>query len=156
MHHKLKQCGIGLLELMLSLTVIALLLLAATRYYVLVRSSEQTNEAVAMLTAVIGAVDQWRWTYKDNPNATINLKDLIDQGLLPQKFDEIHANPWGGVLTINNDTSGAAKITLTDVPNGICVNLKDMMEEHKMEGNCQGTTFSAIYPSTISHIHFPT
>lgn len=147
-----KEFGIGLLELMLSLAIIALLLVTATRYFSNVNTSRKVNEAVRMLQVVIGAVDQWQWTNKDVSDAKINKDTLVKLGMLPKRFEDDASNPWGGQLNIASYFAKTAKITLTNVPKKPCYALRKLMEEHKLEGSCKGGNFTAIYPSNLIHI----
>ena len=55
-----KEKGIGLLELMLSLAIIAVLLIMATRYYQSTRRSSQLNQIVQTTNAYIAAIETWK------------------------------------------------------------------------------------------------
>ncbi len=122
---QVKQRGIGLLELMLSLAIIALLLVMATRYYSAAHGSEQLNAAVEALHAIYAAAE----TYEaNNPGGGLSsLQTLVDDNLLPQVFGNSGqlANPWGGTITlaITAATGGQPQeinIIMRDVPNTQC------------------------------------
>lgn len=126
-----KQQGIGLLELMLSLAVIAMLLIMATRYYATAHMGEQVNEAVGIVQALRGASAQWEAGQGDYTN--ISLAQLYSFGLLPADLNDNGAyksDPWGGTIalaanstTFANGQTSQILVTLNNVPTQACVNL---------------------------------
>ena len=50
-----KQRGISLLEVLLSLSVIAIILVMATRYYRSAQQSQQVSNAVSMISGIVTA-----------------------------------------------------------------------------------------------------
>ena len=68
-----RQRGIGLLELMLSLAIIAILLIMATRYYQSASLQNKINACVDMFAGVQGAVQSYR---VDNPGKIDDLNDV--------------------------------------------------------------------------------
>lgn len=124
-----KQNGIGLLELMLSLAIIAILLVMATRYWVVSNSSNQVNRAVAQLGAIQGAIANYR---SGNPAVTqITYAELDKIGAL-SRLDYnpkggaggTVTNPWGGTIDLGWDNSKkGVTITFNQIPQTACENL---------------------------------
>ncbi len=90
---KLKhQTGFGLLELMLSMVIVALLLIMATRYYQSARSNARVNEAVSLIAAIDNAAN----------NIAIgggNYKSITSVTVLASYLPANAAagiSPWGG------------------------------------------------------------
>lgn len=108
--------GIGLLELMLSLSIIAVLLIMATRYYGTTRTSQQVATATENIQALYSADQIYKLDHQGN-HGTIS--QLIASKLLPANFESF-ANPWG---TIESKTAGTA--TFENVPSTACTNIKD-------------------------------
>ncbi len=121
-----KNRGIGLLELMLSLAIIAILLVTATRYYVTTKSSQQVNEAAQMVTAVYSAAQAWL------AHDAIQQKDMVpifvNDGTLPQEFSRTNINPWGGTVTAIGQSASSITVTLSLVPTDAC---NDLVQEFK-------------------------
>lgn len=140
---KVKNLGISLLELLLSLTIIAILLVMATRYYALTRSEQQVNEAITMINQAIGATDNWYWTFGTyTPTwGDIKVKELIDMGLLPKDFAN---SPWGTPLSIEKVDGNTAKITIENILNADCLNLQAILcDKENIQATCvtdQGAT----------------
>ncbi len=95
-----RKKGFGLLELMLSMVVVALLLIMATRYYQSARTSARVNAAINMIQASLTAADnignaQGGYTVAINAAA---LKPFLPNNSLQ--------TPWGTTLVVS--TAGAA------------------------------------------------
>lgn len=123
---KQAQQGIGLLELMLSVAIIALLLIVATRYFVVVRTTQQTTNAISMVEGVRAAAGNYS-VGQTNNYANITMVALNNQGLLPKDLVGTAAtpgqgvNPWGGNLQVAPSSDGGQVIiTLTQVPQANC------------------------------------
>jgi type II secretory pathway pseudopilin PulG len=92
--------GIGLLELMLSLAIIAILLIMATRYYQSASNSQRVSQALDMFSAIKGAVKTYYTS--SSPNALPQtIGDLVSGGYLPTSYQDAgasttsHISPWG-------------------------------------------------------------
>ena len=117
-----KTQGISLLELLLSLTIIAILLVMATRYYTSVRSEQQVNDAFVMVKQILGAGDNWYDTYKNYDNPPISIPALQNLGLLPS---DLKNNPWGQSIDINQPPAVNYFSLSTVIPSqGECENLR--------------------------------
>lgn len=76
------QQGIGLLELMLSLAIIAILLVMATRYFLVTSYSQKLNQVTQEMAQLKGAVYSWKGGNADYGDATDISDKLIAQGLV--------------------------------------------------------------------------
>lgn len=116
-----KYSGIGLLELMLALAIIALLLIAATRYYLIARAAEQVEEGGNIVTAVYSAGQNWLENKDTLTGVTIT--DFVANASVPSDFGKTNATPWGGSIGV---TGNANVLTLTfdKIPATVCQNIK--------------------------------
>ena len=118
------SAGISLLEVMLSLSIIAAVLMMATRYYQVTQFSESVNEATNLVNQVNAAAGR----YQSIAGSYVNMDfttDLVGRGYIPcQGTPCVVTNPWGGTVTtgvLNNGQNFS--VTLTDVPQKACNNL---------------------------------
>ncbi len=117
--HKIK--GIGLVELMLVLSIIAIILVLAARYYQTANLSRQVNEAYKHLEAIGSAAQSW-WddNNHDFTKLTNGLQDLIDQGYLTSDYKQ---NIWGTGVTVTGKEASLMEITFSDIPTAGCNSL---------------------------------
>jgi type II secretory pathway pseudopilin PulG len=125
--------GIGLLELMLSLAIIAILIIMVTRYFSPASQSQQTNDTVDMIQAIATAGQRWLLTndtYSTGPNQV--LTDFVDRNYLPDSFLHLQ-DAWGGPVTVtgnnpdSNDTHFAGpylSIQMTNLTQEACNTLQ--------------------------------
>lgn len=142
-----KQLGIGLLELMLSLAIISVLLVMATRYYSSARQAQQVNDAISLTEAIIAGSENWV-IGKDN-FSNISMTELVNGGFLPKGS---HRDPWHGAVTVSKGgTDSQITITMQGVPNTACQNLASKLYNQTANptGNatslCGGSTFTATF-----------
>ena len=132
MKHQLKhqyQSGIGLLEILLALAIIAILLTTATRYYQTARDTQRVNEALNIMQNLHHAGAQY---YMDRGDMSENLmSEFKDRGLVPKQFSAQTANPWGGEIKANGQKN-TINFILTQVPKKSCENLRVKINQ-KME-----------------------
>lgn len=131
---KVKQLGIGLLELMLSLAIIAILLIMATRYYQTTKQSQEVNDAVNTVNSIVAAMTNWM---TDNPSSftgsvvTVKFSDLVKDGYLPSSLgdDGSNASPWGTSISdpTFSATGAAVNVQINNVPKGACNQLAGRM-----------------------------
>lgn len=156
---KRKQGGIGLLELMLSLAIIAILLIIATRYYLTANTEQRVNEALSMIKATRGSSAFWV-KGRQNRYAGINMDQLNQFGLLPRDLVSnggagVGTNPWGGDITVaaatgqEGSTDNEIQVQLTQVPQAACRNLNQkLLNQGIVSANCLGAgggTFSITF-----------
>lgn len=120
------QKGIGLLELMLSLAIIAILIVMVTRYYTTTRASEQVNEAAQEIIALYAAGQSW---LQSQPAfAGDMLTKFVLDGSVPKDFAD--GNPWGGTIKATvGSTPTSLNMELSEVPQAACQNLKARVTE---------------------------
>ena len=119
--------GFGLLELLLSLTVVIALLITATRFYEVTVANRKINTAIDMVHSLYTAST----TYFDQfgPATEITgMQVLTDKNLVPQDFLEANVNPWGGAISIVGTAANVATVTLTEVPSDSCNNIAAKMQ----------------------------
>lgn len=143
-----KNAAITLLELMLSLAVIAILLIAAMRYFESTRSSQRVNDGIRTMQTAMQAADNWYATFKSYtsptaPGGTITVAELIKMNIVPADFA---TNPWGGAVTITANDANHVSIELTEVSTGDCEQLQAILKEHGFVGECTEGKFSLTYP----------
>jgi Tfp pilus assembly protein PilE len=123
------QRGIGLLELMLSLTVTALLLVMASRYYTTVRTNYRVHEGLGMVHAVYSAAESWLQNNATLPaGENVARKSFIDNGNLPSTFAVATVNPWGGDISITG-VGQTVIIKMLNVPQADCINMTEKLQQ---------------------------
>lgn len=114
------QTGFGLLELMLSMVIVALLLIMATRYYQSARSNARINEGVSLISSIVNAANNiaiGTGDYSGVTNTAIN-------AYLPSN-SQGGLDPWGGKLSV---TGKASTLTITmDGLGADCQKLQDAL-----------------------------
>lgn len=110
-----KQRGIGLLELMLSLSIIAILLVMATRYYDSARHSNRMNDAISQVNAIAAATYNYKNSNITGDYSNVSIKTLVAENWLPPSFGTPNADPWGGVLGVFS-TGSNFSVTLSNIP----------------------------------------
>lgn len=148
---KRNKTGIGLLELMLSLAIIAVILVLATRYYQVTRSSQAVNEASGMVLGVYAAGSSWLDSH-DNFDAADMIPKFVDNMLLPADFKKGNANPWGGEIQAMGSADDPTQLTiiLDNVPQADCKNLAARVSQklNVISADCgpeDTTTFTAVF-----------
>jgi competence protein ComGC len=127
---KNKSQGIGLVELMLSIAVIAILLMMAMRYYMSTRQAEQKAVAVSMIKDIISAAAEYSIANQHTYN-NLSLNALVSGSYLPASFCGSgsgaacgqRANPWKGgiaLLQANPPVRDKFVIAFDALPAGIC------------------------------------
>jgi len=119
--------GIGLLELMLSLAIIAILLVMATRYYSATTKSQRVDDTIQLLGELETAVNT-QIANDGTEYIKINLADLVSNGYLSAgrvtggATEPKLKNPWGGEAGFLHE-SADVKVTLENVPAQQCKDL---------------------------------
>ncbi len=108
--------GIGLLELMLSLAIIAVLLIFVTQYYQQTQVNQQINAGIQAVQSAYAACSQ----AVSDGSTDCSLSTLVTSGYLnssyaPDSSNNVPANPFGGTLTVDYK-SGQYTVTLGNVP----------------------------------------
>lgn len=113
-----KQRGIGLLELMLSLSIIAILLVMATRYFSASSEQQKINNAISQINGIAGGEASY-FQSNSPPKFTKAISDLIKGNYVPAGLggsdtNGANANPWGGNISISE--TSPLTVVLTNVP----------------------------------------
>jgi len=117
-----KQKGISLLEVLLSLSIIAIILVMATRYFFVANRNDKVNTVRQQVGALISAVESWKSqnaTYSATPSLSVGT--LSNEGFLANSSYIRNAgstnaslnNPWGYSISITNVSDNGADITTT-------------------------------------------
>lgn len=110
-----KQYGIGLLELMLSLAIIAVLLVMATRYYLTASVSSKINSAINAVGGLDGAIERWQQNHAGDLS-TLNLTQCVTNGWIPSNLVDNGGNlvtPWGGAPIDTTTNKNDVTISIT-------------------------------------------
>lgn len=158
--NKKSQKAIGLLELMLSLAIIAVLLIMATRYYSSASSSQKIQAAVDQINAVRSAVQNAAGGSSSGAG-NITASMLVESGYLPSSFIAPslassstaatgYLTPWGQIegLTLSTGTGKTFSISMTTPGDDICnaVVQKLVATAQSTSATCSnGSTVTATY-----------
>ena len=139
---KSRRCaaGISLLEVLLSLSIIAIILVMATRYFFVANDNDKVNMARQEIGSLIAGINAWK---NQNPQYTgLTIKQLSDDGFLA------HSNslspdqstlygPWGTAIQMNpSDTSVQISLTLPKASE-----CKSLMNSYP-DATCDNQTFT--------------
>ena len=122
-HNKQKSAGIGLLELMLSLGVIAVLLVMATIFFKPASQSQKVSEAISHIQAIDSAANRWSLTHANFNDVDSHFNVFINFGLLPAYFADDYINPWGGNITVDKAQDILLQIKMDQIPAAACKDL---------------------------------
>lgn len=108
-----RQRGIGLLELMLSLAIIAILLVMATRYFTSARQGQQVAAAVSLVNAITSAASNYTSTQGAGsaPSSIAKIQSYLPQGGT--------TGPWGSAITVSGSATSFV-IVIPSVPSDAC------------------------------------
>jgi type II secretory pathway pseudopilin PulG len=145
-----RSLGIGLLELMLSLAIIAAVLLLATRYYLQAREASNVTQATQIIGTLVNA--SFKWLEGNNDFSELkNINTLVDDHLLPESWRG-KKDPWGGTLNIASygTDNQQLEISLGGPSESACESINDIMTRQGMQlnNNCTGGGYVGIYPET--------
>jgi prepilin-type N-terminal cleavage/methylation domain-containing protein len=113
-----RQKGVGLLELMLSLAIIALVMIMATRYFSVTQDQQKVTQTLQMVSNALQAVHTWGGdsTQYTAPKALLGV--LVDAQLLPAAYKG-NLNPWGGEFDLKGKASPyLLELHLGSIPGG--------------------------------------
>lgn len=138
-----KQRGISLLEVLLSLSVIAIILVMATRYYKSAQQSQQVSNALSMLSGIVTAETQYAAANGNTYiTGTVKGSTLTTAGYLPANFG---TDPWGNAITIGSASPGYT-ISIGPMPAETCAILKGMVDSGSANSSvCTSGTLTATY-----------
>ena len=134
--------AISLLEVLLSLSIIAIILVMATRYFFVASNSDKINIVRQDVGSLVAAVNSWK---NQNPQYTsdLTIANLYNEGFLAnsKSFSPDHTvlyDPWGDPISLTPEQGVGAQISVT-VPKGSdCESLLNSYPD----GNCSNSTFT--------------
>lgn len=132
---KKNQRGMGLLEIMLALAIIALLLLGAVKYYQSVRVAARSDEAAKKVLNIVAASERWSAAHQGNFSEISGIDKLMEAGLLPEGFSK---NEWGGEVNVKALSSDKIQISMSELPQEVCYNLGNKLglKESELDAQC--------------------
>jgi type II secretory pathway pseudopilin PulG len=145
---KLTQLGISLLEVLLSLSIIAIILVLATRYFFVATNNNKINTAVSQIGGIVAAVHTWKGINTSYDGVSVQV--LYDAGQL-ENFPGLDNNTassvalkdlWGDEYSVTpaaDDNHVTVTVTLPDTGN--CEALKNAYDG----ATCNGTSFSYTF-----------
>jgi len=111
--------GIGLLELMLALAIIAVLIIMATRYYQSTSRNQKVAEAVTQVNALIAASSNWK--IGRSAFTGITYAKLYAQGLLPKEMKtDTTATPWGTKISVASTAGNSFDMSFEGLDSADC------------------------------------
>jgi len=151
-----KVNGVGLLELLLALAIIAVLVLMSTRYFRQADTNAQVNIAMQNIQALYAGYQKCMADKLGVSKADCSINTMVSENYLPAMFEVSEsqaddgsktpgpsgANPWGGSLSVSS--SGKCKtgsgpwttIQITGVPFLSCTILVQRMAQTLTTGQC--------------------
>lgn len=137
------QQGATLLEIMLVLSIIALIILMSVRYYQATTNASQTQQALELIQAITASADNLALGSSGGySNATAsNITSLAGSSVL--------ISPWGGTVSIAGQTATAYQITIPHAPTAVCTNVTNKLKTNTKYTNLNcDDNLSYVYDST--------
>lgn len=144
--------GIGLLELMLSLAIIAILLIMATRYYQSASNSQRVSQALDMFSAIKGAAKTYYTSVSPNALPT-TIGELVKGGYLPTSYEDsgasttTHISPWGTAVTYT-PAGSTFTVEMTMPDNATCIQVYNRLEN--IISTAAGESVTSCGTSTVT------
>ena len=130
---QLKQAGISLLEVLLSLAIISIILVMAMQYFTTAGNNQKLNMVRTFIGADMAAIQGYG--INNNGYTGIGWTALVSNGYLSQDTKSLNCDsngtacnqvtPWGDDVTLNAPAAGDTLVTLT-IPlpsDALCQNL---------------------------------
>ncbi|OGT64375.1 MAG: hypothetical protein A3J38_09310 [Gammaproteobacteria bacterium RIFCSPHIGHO2_12_FULL_45_9] len=153
---QIRQAGLSLLEVLLSLSIIAIILVMATRFFFVASDNDKVNTAVSQVAGLIAAAHNWKGpstSYTD-----LSLDQLASAGQLSNfpGYNGDNTKPdlntmWGTSITIAANTADTALFTITmTLPDSTKCN--SLLRAYPSDASanvtttCAGDTFSYAAP----------
>lgn len=138
--HRTFNKAIGLLELMLALSVIALIVIMSTRYYTSAQTAQKIQAATDQVNAVRGAMQNAVVGINTNLGYVPSIGKLVTLGFLPPSIIGMSSmsaaaakdsgiNPWGGSIYVRHSSGLLFKVVVESIPSlQACRALKAKLE----------------------------
>ncbi len=135
--------AISLLEVLLSLSIIAIILVMATRYFFVASNNDKINITRQQIGSLIAGINSWK---NQNPQYTpgLTILELVNDGFLANSHSlsedktTLYA-PWGEPIILQV-SEGGAQITTTMPKTSDCIALQNSYPD----GVCAGSTFQIV------------
>jgi prepilin-type N-terminal cleavage/methylation domain-containing protein len=148
---KTLQKGISLLEVMLSLSIIAIILVMATRYFFTANNSQRINESVQQVNGLVGAFNAYRNANGNYNVGTDPLTTLVNgsyfpvqgagcTGTVPNVSACTLTNPWGNDVVIGTTRNQGVTINYNTDSATTCNRLAATIADSA----CDATTTSQL------------
>jgi type II secretory pathway pseudopilin PulG len=131
---KMKQAGISLLEVLLSLAIISIILVMAMQYFTTASNNQKLNMVRTFIGADMAAIQGFGVNnngFKDEDGANVSWKKLVDSGYLSKDTKSLNCTtdscnqvtPWGENVAL--DINGSVVSLQVPLPDPIfCTNLQ--------------------------------
>jgi len=143
-----KQGGVTLLELMLVIAIIVVILVFATRYYIVTERAAKVNQTVTLINAITGGVANWRvgkYGYQGLNWAALNTIGALAKADYDGKDVR---DTWGHKVTLD-PSAATVLVEFQKVPSQSCESLVQKLAT--LNAKCEGTNFTyTIGPTTES------
>lgn len=108
------MAGVTLLEVMLVLSIVALIILMSVRYYQSTTTASQTEQAMGIISAITAAADNLSLgTAGGYSNVTAaNMSSVIGSANMN--------SPWGGTITFGSGTTTSYGVTIPKPTAAVC------------------------------------
>lgn len=126
-----KQVGISLLEVLLSLAIIAIILVMVTQYSMTATTNQKLNMVRTLIGADVSAIQSYGFNNVGFTN--ISVSNLVNSGYLSSDPKNITCSgtnctqytPWGDAVTLNGTTSQATLGIPLPGSSALCKNLAE-------------------------------
>lgn len=150
---KTKQYGISLLEVLLSLVVIATITTMAIRYFTVTTRSMRVSTSIKEIKRLTNISYEWleaqhQIDFSGKPTGSpISMQVLADTRLI-ENLDHEKYNPWGGTINVEPGSNPSyVKITLTQIPQKDCRAIVRLL---KNSNHLKNTPCGSAYGNTFS------
>lgn len=124
------QKGLSLLEIIFSLSVITVILTIIVNYFYTQNKHYVTiTKAATQIQYLADMSYEWQTSRGENNFQGISETALQEAGLVSANDQYAQINPWGGHITISEDSDDSryVLITLNGIPENACHNLRNRM-----------------------------
>jgi prepilin-type N-terminal cleavage/methylation domain-containing protein len=128
----LRQRGLSLIEILLSLAIISVILMMIVNYYSTQNKDQLlVSKAAAQIQQLASVSYEWQTAQSKMDFTGISLTVLQDAGLLSATDNYSQKSPWGGGINITAENSNPqyVLITLDKIPRSACANLRERMSQ---------------------------
>lgn len=122
--------GLSLLEVIFSLTIIAVILAVVVHYFYDNQLNLQVSKAATQIQQLASVSYEWQTAQSQKDFSGISIDALQAAGLLEKNSDYTGLDPWGGhfVVSADADNPHYVQIALPSIPESACNNLREKMK----------------------------